>query len=56
MVSGTAGCRPCPSLRVRHGRDDGGCYEGLRRGLLGYHTIYVHQEELVVLILALPYL
>jgi hypothetical protein len=56
MVSGTVGCRPCPCLRVRHGRDDGEYYERLRRGLLGYGTIYAHQEELLVLILALPYL
>jgi hypothetical protein len=54
MTSGTVGCRPRPPFRVRHGRDDGGYYEQLRRGLLGYGTIYAHQEELFVLILALP--
>jgi hypothetical protein len=55
MASGTVSCRPCPCQRVRHGRDDRGYYEGLRRGLLGYGTIYAHQEALLMLILALPY-
>jgi hypothetical protein len=54
MVLGIAGCRPRPFLRFRHARDDERYYEGLRRGLLGYDTIYVHQEELLVLVLALP--
>jgi hypothetical protein len=53
MASGTVACRPCPCQRVRHGRDDGGYYERLRNGLLGYDMIHVYQEELLVLILAL---